>query len=167
MSADVIEHAMPTTQAELKELMAMTLSELLTNPANSTVLARTVVQATLNALNDQVNNQQKQKHRLTLVRSFYEGAWKCTVIEKEANDPSENIFSVLFEEKAAGATTWTKVPDLTPERQSTLAKLVLATTCDLGDIWFLTTNGVVDAALEDASAATQELMDTADQSVQH
>lgn len=139
----------PATEEQLHTFVTKSLGVLLGNPANALLFARTVLQAALGTVEQQIKNKERDMLRPVVIKTEYPNSIRATIL---ANDPTlvelgGEPLLVDFTERDETAS-W--VPSqLEPVQHEILSKLVLSTSQAVpGEIFFLTTAGIVDQAFE-------------------
>jgi len=131
--------AAPTTRDGFKQLFAELFSETMSNPANATLLAKTLTAAIHNALLAAIDKDFRQDNRPVIVRQEYPDSWRCTVV-----GGTGGTMTVTIEERGADGV-WAKV-DISEALEAKTAGLVLSQTAQPGDVFFLTTSAKIEAA---------------------
>lgn len=130
---------MPTTREGFKQLFAELFSETMSNPANATLLAKTLFAATHNALLGAIDKDFRQENKPVIVKQEYPDSWRCTVVGGEGG-----TLTVTVEEKTADGE-WIKA-NISEALEAKASGLVLSQTAAPGDIYFLTTSAKIEAA---------------------
>lgn len=130
---------MPTTQEELRSIIAQELSRLLSIPENIQALAASMASASAAALNTvNVVNQRMEAHP-QLVRTEYPNCAKVTIVETDA----VGELDVKMEERDKETNEW--IPLQRPDHVlGGIRKLVLSQVTFAGDVWFVTTTAEVN-----------------------
>lgn len=132
--------AAPTTRDGFKQMFAEMFAELMSNPANANMLAKTLAAASHNALLGAMAKDIRQEQKPVVIKIEYPDSWRCTIIESD----NETKVDVLFEERNA-AGEWQRL-DLSEQQLKTAKMLVLAQSAVPGDVFFLTNSAAIEAA---------------------
>ena len=134
---------LPTTHAELRQLIAATIDDLFKDPRNARVFATYVAQANAEALRDSMNRLVREQAKPVITKIEYPTSWKAEVTGER------NALVVTFSERDE-AGEWIEVIAAAPVVES-LTRLVLSSTAVPGDILYVTTTGAIDQAYEQAT----------------
>lgn len=146
----------PQTIEQLQALVAVQIGEVLSIPANVNALAQAILSAAAAAVAENQQLRRKQQMRLALVKTWYPGSIRATVMSSEVE--GDDLLDVVLEEKNEEGNY---VPtSLAEGQQGPLKQLVLSQTAQPGDVYFITTNSAVDKALEEASEMMAELAES-------
>lgn len=135
---------------ELKEQVALALNEILSIPDNAINLASVVINSIAVALKEK--REVDVRVRPVLVKAYYKGALKATIVEDDVEETGLNVNierEEVDEQDEPIKDQWVALDDAEPEVSDILKRLVLSQAAlQPGEVWFITTNKNIDNELE-------------------